>query len=110
MNIMAQRVSAIFEDRDAAERAADALVDLGADRGQISTLERGEEAIAAAPSVAEHHTGEHVVEPARLVGDTGAPLTTTNEHEAAHGAAAGAAIGAVAGIVAGLAMLAVPGF
>src|SRR5207249_9703858 len=47
---------------------------------------------------------------AREVGDTGAPLTTTDEADAAKGAATGAAIGAVAGIAAGLAALMVPGF
>src|SRR5262249_41767892 len=54
--------------------------------------------------------GEGVVEPARIVGDSGAPLTTAHETDAAEGAATGAAIGAVVGIAAGLACLIVPGF
>src|SRR5262245_47086800 len=95
---MRQRVAAIFETREAAERAANALVDLGADRDQISMLTRGHEgAVATAPDrdAAEAH---EFIEPARWVGDAGAPLTTTDEEEAAQGAATGAAIGAVAGL------------
>lgn len=107
---MAQRVSAVFPDRDAAERAADALVDLGADRGQISTLSRGQDGMADQAAWTGRHDKEGVVEPAREVGDSGAPLTTSDEPDAAQGAATGAAIGAVAGIAAGLASLMVPGF
>ena len=105
---MARRVTATFSSRAAADRAAAALVDLGADRDHISTLARGESGTAS--STMAHREGDHVVEPAREVGDTGAALTTTDEHDAAHGAATGAAIGAVAGIAAGLASLLVPGF
>jgi hypothetical protein len=46
-----------------------------------------------------------VVEPAREVGDTGAPLTTTDEEDVAKGAA----VGALAGLAAGLLALTVPG-
>jgi hypothetical protein len=90
---MARRVTATFSNREAAERATAAL--------------RGEP--GAAGTATGHHGADHMVEPAREVGDSGAPLTTTDEHEAAQGAAAGAAIGAVAGLAAGLAMLMVPG-
>jgi len=106
---MLQRVSAIFHSHEAADRAADALIDLGADRNQISMLARGTEG-AAAPPAAARATEHDMVEPARVVGDAGAPLTTTDEEEAAEGAATGAAIGAVAGIAAGLLALTVPGF
>src|SRR5690242_12991866 len=100
---MAQRVAAIFPTRDAAERAADALVDLGADRGHISVIARGEAGkAAAAVDRGEEH---HVVEPAREVGDSGAPLTTSEHGDTAKGAA----IGAVAGLVGGLLALTVPG-
>jgi hypothetical protein len=106
---MAQRVTAIFTDRKDAERAADALVSMGADRSHISTVVRHDDrAVETAPATPMAHS-EHMIEPAREVGDSGAPLTTTDEPEAAKGAAAGALIGAVAGIVAGAAMLAVPG-
>ena len=107
---MAQRVTAIFDDRADAERAADALVDLGADRGQISLLASGQEGMvhtAPVSGLEDHHS---VIEPAREVGDSGAPLTTADEPDAAQGAATGAAIGAVVGIAAGLAALFVPGF
>jgi len=101
---MAQRVAAIFQTRDAAERAADALADLGADRGHISVIARGEDGRATTSAVdrgEEHHT----VEPAREVGDSGAPLTTSDHGDTAKGAA----IGAVAGLAAGLLALTVPG-
>jgi len=101
---MAQRVAAIFPTRDAAERAADALADLGADRGHISVIARGEDGRATTAAVdrgAEHHT----IEPAREVGDAGAPLTTSEHGDTAKGAA----IGAVAGLAAGLLALTVPG-
>jgi len=107
---MAQRVTAIFPNREDAERATDALVDLGADRGHISTLARGQDGMADRTGWTGRHDADGVVEPAREVGDSGAPLTTTDEPAAAQGAATGAAIGAVAGIAAGLAALMVPGF
>jgi len=107
---MRQRVSAIFPSREAAERAANALVDLGADRDQISMLARGEEGKVATAPAGVRAEDREIVEPARQVGDAGAPLTTTDEEEAAQGAATGAAIGAVAGIAAGLLALTVPGF
>jgi hypothetical protein len=108
---MAQRVTAIFNSREAAESAANALVDLGAEHEHISMLARGDEGMVTTGLPAAAHRGEHeFVEPAREVGDTGAPLTTTDEADAARGAATGAAIGAVAGIAAGLAVLMVPGF
>src|SRR5438552_588386 len=107
---MAQRVTAIFNSREAAERAANALVDLGAENEHISMLAPRQEGVVAGEPAAAHR-GEHdFVEPAREVGDTGAALTTTDEQDAAKGAATGAAIGAVAGIAAGLAALMVPGF
>jgi len=107
---MAQRVTAIFINREAAERAANSLVDLGAQNEHISMLARGQEG-AITDTPATGYRGEHdFVEPAREVGDTGAALTTTDEADAAKGAASGAAIGAVAGIAAGLASLMVPGF
>src|SRR5207302_9031569 len=52
---------------------------------------------------------EAFAEPARAVGDTGAPMTTTDEDEAAAGAAEGAAIGAALGIAAAALSLMVPG-
>jgi uncharacterized membrane protein len=104
---MARRVTATFGSREAAERGTAALVGMGADRAQMSTLARGEP--GAAGDTMGHHGADHLVEPAREVGDSGAPLTTTDEHDAAQGAAAGAAIGAVAGLATGLAMLMVPG-
>jgi uncharacterized protein YjbJ (UPF0337 family) len=107
---MAQRVTAIFPNREDAERAVDALVDLGADRSHISTLARGQNGMADRTGWTGRHDADGVVEPAREVGDSGAPLTTTDEPDAAQGAATGAAIGAVAGIAAGLAALMVPGF
>src|SRR5262249_8320482 len=106
---MAQRVTAIFPNREDAERAADALVDLGADRSQISTLERGQDGMDDRNGWTGQHDAHRFVEPAREVGDSGAPLTTSDEPDAAQGAATGAAIGAVAGIAAGLASLMVPG-
>lgn len=105
---MAQRVTAIFKSRDDAERAADALVSLGADRAQISMVARGEEGATGVPST-DRPAGEHMVEPAREVGDSGAALTTTDQEDAARGAATGAAMGAAVGIAAGLASLMVPG-
>lgn len=104
MNSMTRRVTAIFTDRTAAERAADALVDLGAVRHEISLLTRhGEQPVSES-----HH--DSVVEPAREVGDEGAPLTTTDEEHVAEGATTGAAVGAVVGLAAGLMTLLVPGF
>jgi uncharacterized protein YjbJ (UPF0337 family) len=105
---MAQRVTAIFANRDDAECAADALVDRGTDRSHISMIARHDEG-PDHPAAAMPHS-EHVMEPAREVGDAGAPLTTTDETDVAKGAATGAVLGAVAGIAAGAAMLAVPGF
>lgn len=104
---MARRVTATFSDPQAADRAVAALIDLGADRDHISTLARGE--TDAGTGSAQYDT-DQIVEPAREVGDSGAPLTTTDESDAVHGAATGAAIGAVAGIAAGLASMLVPGF
>jgi len=103
---MAQRVTAVFPTREDAQRAADALVDVGADRSQISMLARGQDGLAT--DAGRSHEG--VIEPAREVGDSGAPLTTSEEPDAAQGAVTGAAIGAVAGIAAGLASLMIPGF
>jgi len=105
---MAQRVTATFRSREDADRAAAALVDLGANRYQISTLARSGDS-AAYDDTMTPRAGHETVEPAREVGDSGAPLTTTDETEAAHGAAAGATIGAVAGIAAGLLSMLVPG-
>jgi len=102
---MAQRVAAIFDSRADAERAADALVDLGAERNQISLLARGEEGADAPSSRSDAHDAEGMVEPAREVGDSGAALTTTDGGDVAQGAT----IGAVAGIAAGLLALTVPG-
>jgi len=106
---MAQRVAAVFSSRDAAEQAANALVDLGAEWEQVSMLARGQDGDITA-SGAERRDGEEFVEPAREVGDSGAPVTTTDEHEAAKGATTGAVVGAGVGIAAGLASLMVPGF
>jgi uncharacterized protein YjbJ (UPF0337 family) len=103
---MAQRVTAVFPTREAAQHAADALVDVGADRSQISMLARGQDSLAS--DAGRSHEG--MIEPAREVGDSGAPLTTSEEPDAAQGAVTGAAIGAVAGIAAGLASLMIPGF
>ena len=103
---MARRVTATFTDRAAADRAAAALEDLGAYRDHISTLVRGE----PDSSAGFRHDADNVIEPAREVGDSGAPLTTTDESDAVQGAATGAAIGAVAGLTAGLLSLMVPGF
>jgi hypothetical protein len=101
---MTRRVTAVFPDRADAERAADALMDLGAARHEISLLSRhGDEPVAA-----ERH--DSIIEPAREVGDDGAPLTTTDEQSTAEGAATGAAVGAAVGLAAGAAMLLVPGF
>jgi hypothetical protein len=107
---MAQRVTAIFPTREDAERAADALVDLGADRSQISTLARGQDGMDDRTDWTRRPDAHAFVEPAREVGDSGAPLTIADEPDAAQGAATGAAIGAVVGIAAGLASLIVPGF
>jgi hypothetical protein len=82
---------------------------MGMDREYITTLSRGEDRAADASTDVRHEADEFI-EPAREVGDSGAPLTTTDEHEAAKGAGVGAAVGAVAGIAAGLAMMMVPGF
>jgi len=106
---MAERVAAIFHTREAAERAADALEDLGADRGHISLLARGEDHIISTPP-ASIRQNDDFVEPAREVGDDGAPLTTADEEDVASGAATGAALGAVAGLAAGAMALMVPGF
>jgi len=102
---MAQRVTAIFISREAADRAANALVDLGAENEHISMLARGEQGtVTSTPATGRQ--GEHdFVEPAREVGDSGAALTTTNEGDAAKGAA----VGAVAGLAAGLLALTIPG-
>jgi uncharacterized protein YjbJ (UPF0337 family) len=107
---MAERVAAVFHAREAAERAADALEDLGADRGHISMLARGDEGSIHSTSPAVHRAHDDIVEPAREVGDSGAPLTTADDDDAAAGAATGAALGAVAGLAAGAIALMVPGF
>jgi uncharacterized protein (TIGR02271 family) len=101
---MAQRVAAIFQNREAAERAADALVDLGADRGHVSMLARGQEGTHHAGRTGTDADGDFV-EPAREVGDSGAALTTTDTGNVA----SGATMGAVAGLAAGLLALMVPG-
>jgi hypothetical protein len=109
--MMAKRVAAIFADRDDAERAADALVELGADRDQISVIGRHDEEEDATAWTddtdpdADAYDDDDLIEPAREVGDAGAPLTTTDAGEATKGAA----IGAVAGLAAGLLALTVPG-
>jgi len=102
---MAQRVTAIFVDRAAAERAANALVDIGAENEHISILARGEEGAVTNTAMAADGTTHDLVEPARAVGDSGAALTTSDEGDAAKGAA----IGAVAGLAAGLLALTLPG-
>jgi hypothetical protein len=107
---MAQRVAAIFGSREAAQRAADALTYLGADREQISMLARGEDGSVSSTTGAGTHDGEEMIAPAREVGDSGAALTTTDAEDVAQGAAAGAVLGAIAGVAAGLAVLMVPGF
>jgi len=102
---MAQRVTAIFVSQEAAERAASALVDLGAENEHISMLARGQDGMVDSTPKAAHR-GEHdFVEPAREVGDSGAALTTSDERDAA----TGAAVGAVAGLAAGLLALTIPG-
>lgn len=106
---MAQRIAAVFGSRDAAEKAANALVDLGAEWEHVSMLHRGEDGHVTA-TTAEGRESDDFVEPAREVGDSGAPITTTDEHEAAKGATTGAVVGAGVGIAAGLASLMVPGF
>lgn len=109
--MMAERVAAIFPNRRDAERAADALVDLGADRQQISLISRGDETRDTTAwtddtvPTADVRDDEDLIEPAREVGDAGAPLTTTDAGEATKGAA----VGAVAGLAAGLLALTVPG-
>lgn len=103
---MARRVTATFSDRESAERAVAALVDMGAQRDHISTLVRG----GHDGSSSMRDRADDMVEPAREVGDSGAALTTTDEGDVAQGAATGAAIGAVAGLTAGLLSLMVPGF
>lgn len=104
MQSMTRRVTALFDERADAERAADALVDLGAVRHEISLLaHHRDEALTERPH-------DSLVEPAREVGDEGAPLTTTDEQHAMEGAAAGAAIGAAVGLTAGVMTLLVPGF
>jgi hypothetical protein len=111
MVTMAQRVAAVFHNRNAAERAADALVGMGADRAHISMLARGEDGKTTTTTPTTMHTSAartgagEVVEPAREVGDAGAPLTTTDKGDAAKGAA----IGAAAGLAAGLLALTIPG-
>jgi hypothetical protein len=105
ITVMAQRVAAVFRTRDAAERAADALADMGADRGHISMMARGEEGKVTTTAPAGLHESGEVVEPAREVGDSGAALTTTDGADTAKGAA----IGAVAGLAAGLLALTIPG-
>jgi uncharacterized protein YjbJ (UPF0337 family)/uncharacterized membrane protein len=107
---MAQRVAAIFGSREAAQRAADALTYLGADREQISMLARGEDGTVSSTTAAGMHDGEEMIAPAREVGDSGAALTTTDAEDVAQGAATGAVLGAIAGVAAGLAVLMVPGF
>jgi len=107
---MAQRVAAIFTSREAADRAANALIDLGAEREHVSMLARGDGASGVTATSPGDRDADDFVEPAREVGDSGAALTTTSDEDAAHGAARGATIGAVTGIAAGLAMLMVPGF
>jgi uncharacterized protein YjbJ (UPF0337 family)/uncharacterized membrane protein len=107
---MAQRVAAIFGSREAAQRAADALTYLGADREQISMLARGEDGAVSSTTAAEMHGGDEMIAPAREVGDSGAALTTTDAEDVAQGAATGAVLGAIAGVAAGLAVLMVPGF
>jgi len=102
---MAQRVTAIFRTRADAERAADALVDMGADRSQISTMARGQDGMDDRSGWTGQHDKEGVVEPAREVGDSGAALTTTDAHDTG----TGAVVGAVAGLAAGLLALTVPG-
>lgn len=134
---MAQRVAAIFPSRVDAQRAADALVDLGADRAQISIVARGEDRdittttpvtmdrnadrVVTTPPAADvgvdasvygttpGRPAKEFVEPARRVGDAGAPMTTADPDDAAEGAAEGAAIGAAVGIALGAAALMVPG-
>jgi len=104
MQSMTRQITALFADRADAERAADALVDLGTVRHEISLLWRqGSEEGA-------QQREDTLVEPAREVGDEGAPLTTTDEQHTVDGAAAGAAIGAAVGLAAGLMTLMVPGF
>jgi len=102
---MAQRVTAIFIDRADAERAANALVDLGAENEHISMLARGDEGKITNAPVTGDRTTHDLVEPARAVGDSGAALTTSDEGDAAKGAA----LGAVAGLAAGLLALTIPG-
>src|SRR5215212_2006169 len=102
---MAQRVAAIFDRRSNAEQAADALVDLGAERDQISLLARGEEGADQQTASIHADASDAIVEPARQVGDSGAALTTTDGADVAQGAT----LGAVAGIAAGLLALMVPG-
>lgn len=102
---MAQRVTAIFVNRAAAERAANALVDLGAENEHISMLARGEEGAITNTAAMGDHTTHDLVEPARAVGDSGAALTTSDGGDAAKGAA----LGAVAGLAAGLLALTIPG-
>ena len=91
-------------DESLKEKDQPVLADLGADRGHISIMVRGEEG-KVTTAAAGTHPGSEVVEPARAVGDSGAPLTTSDGGDAAKGAA----IGAVAGLAAGLLALTVPG-
>src|SRR5262245_27223507 len=107
---MAERVAAIFATREAAERAADALVGLGADQEHISMLSRGDEGTVTTTPAAYDRDETDVMEPAREVGDSGAPMTTAEDDDVAAGAATGAAIGALAGLAAGALALMVPGF
>jgi uncharacterized membrane protein len=121
---MLQRMTAVFGTREAAERAAFALANLGADHEHISMLARGEQESVtdqnSALSTQEEREvtssppayvrGDDFVEPAREVGDAGAPLTTSNEGDAARGAVSGAGIGMVVGLTAAAVALMVPGF
>src|SRR5439155_15731319 len=50
-----------------------------------------------------------MVEPARIVGDAGAPLTTAEPEDAAEGAAVGAVAGAILGLTAAVVTLVMPG-
>jgi hypothetical protein len=87
---MSQRVSALFANREDAERAVAALLDHGVDREEISMVARG---------------------PFRVEGEEPAAetaLTATSPADAAAGAAMGAATGAALGLL-GMTLLILPG-
>jgi hypothetical protein len=96
---MSQTLYATFNDANQAEKAVGALLDFGAEKGDISVVANSQGHLASEYDGPDDK--DEKSEPA---------ITTTTAADAESGAVKGAGVGLGLGVLAGLAVLTIPGF